>query len=346
MNLPSCLGRTRARWVAYALIIAIPTMQPLWMRFAYSIPWWQRIASCSNVSFKHVEKRTAWSTAWGVVGAVFGGGAIAWWVASAPKDSHLAAWPAAVFGVLGLVGLYGVFATLLGIWPFGHLASDSSPTRGLPDHPSEVESPAAGPAERQAGARDVPQLSFGKAMIPTQSHPIALVPPEVRGEPRQLGLGRVARVPVVNAQGAGDATHVHAQLRFQPADREGLYSPRHPAQGEWFNESGSEVELDLPGNGRPHLLDVVVVLNGQYPYAYEWTAASRRAVLRGYAIKANSIEVDIEVMGSGSEPHLPRLQDRLIIRLDPGTIVADWASAGADEATNWVAWDGYSRGAI
>lgn len=183
-----------------------------------------------------------------------------------------------------------------------------------------------------------PQLSFDRAVIPERSEPIHVFLPEMGGQPKSIGPGRVIRVPVVNAHGAGEAKEVHARLTFLPDDRDGQFSPRHPAQGEWLGESGPEVVIDLPGNGRPRMINVVVVLDGQYPHAHEWTTASRQAALRGYAIEANPIQVDIEVMGRGSGPNLPDLRGRLSIRLDKGIIAADWASAGPHEATNWVAW--------
>jgi hypothetical protein len=96
-----------------------------------------------------VEKRTAWSTAWGVVGTLFGGGAVAWWVAATPKDSYLAKWPALTFGAVGLVGLYCMFAALLKVWPFRRLEPD--PSAGAPRHDGgsvlTTSSPAASSSE-------------------------------------------------------------------------------------------------------------------------------------------------------------------------------------------------------
>lgn len=184
-----------------------------------------------------------------------------------------------------------------------------------------------------------PRLSFGSAVIPPSSSPIAVSAPELPGVVQNIGSGRIIRVPVINAAGAGGAKHVHAQLTFLPEDREGLHSPKYPAQGEWPTDVGREVEVDLPGNDRPRFVDVLLVLDGQYPNAYEWTTASRAAGLRGYAIKSNVVAVDIEVTGSGSATEFPRLRDQLKIRLDRGMIAAEWASAGENEPTNWVAWN-------
>jgi hypothetical protein len=193
-------------------------------------------------------------------------------------------------------------------------------------------------AELRAFADEAPRLTFSRPVIPPESQPIHVFLPEIGGQPRAVGCGRVIRVPVINAHGAGTATRLHARLTFLPDHRDGQFSPRDPAQGEWMGESGPEVEIDLPGNGRPALLDVLVVLDGDYPHAHEWTTTSRYAALRGYAIRANPIEVDIEVLGGGFGAESPRLHDRLRIRLDQGMIAADWASAGDNSPTNWVAW--------
>jgi hypothetical protein len=144
-----------------------------------------------------------------------------------------------------------------------------------------------------------PRLSFGRAVLPPTSQPIHVFLPETGGQPQLAGTGRVIRVPVINQRGAGEAKRVHARITFLPDDRDGQFSPRDPAQGEWFGESGPEVEIDIPGNGRPRLLDILVVLDGNYPHAHEWTTASRHAALRAYAIKANPIEVEIEVIAAG-----------------------------------------------
>jgi hypothetical protein len=152
-------------------------------------------------------------------------------------------------------------------------------------------------------------------------------------------MGRVIRVPVTNERGAGEARQVHARLTFLPDDPDGQFSPRHPAQGEWFSEHGPEIQVDLPGNGRPRLIDVLMVHDGEYPHAYEWTEHSRAAALHGYAIKTNRVTIEIEVMGSGAGPNSPYLRDTLIIELERGHMIrAAWASAPAHEATNWVAW--------
>jgi hypothetical protein len=61
-----------------------------------------------------------------------------------------------------------------------------------------------------------PQLSFGRAEIP-ETFQLIRVPREGGGPSVNLS-GRIIRVPVTNAQGAGEAARVHARLRFLPDD--------------------------------------------------------------------------------------------------------------------------------
>jgi hypothetical protein len=178
-----------------------------------------------------------------------------------------------------------------------------------------------------------PQLSFGKPVIQRQSQPMPIHP--TSGSQFPPWAGRVIRVPVINGQGAGEARRVHGLLTFMPGLRDARSAPTHPVQAEWSEEGEGVVELDMPGNGRPCLLDVAVVVAGEYPHVHQWTRASRGAGLRGYAILARPVTVDIEVMTSGSAG----LHDRLTISVDSGILSADWASRNPDEATNWVPWD-------
>jgi hypothetical protein len=199
----------------------------------------------------------------------------------------------------------------------------------------------AAEAKVQAYEAKAPKLSFGRAEIPERSQRLDLL--DKRGRPFTL-TGRVIRVPVMNAQSAGDAHRVRARLRFLPDDTHRSFAPRDDAQGEWMRiQGGPEIEITtLPGNGRPRLLDVAVVIEGEYPNVYEWTTRSRAAALAGYAIKANPVTVEIEVMGGGPEPTAPHLKRRLNIDIRSGQLRADWLDASDDEATNWVAWS--SRG--
>lgn len=61
-----------------------------------------------------------WSAAWGVIAATFIGAAVAWFIAAVPTDSHLSVWPALGLALVGLVGIYCLFASQLSIWPFRH----------------------------------------------------------------------------------------------------------------------------------------------------------------------------------------------------------------------------------
>lgn len=178
-----------------------------------------------------------------------------------------------------------------------------------------------------------PQLSFGKPVIPRQSQLIPVHP--TSGAEFPPSAGRVIRVPVINERGTGEARRVHAVLRFMPDVQDARIAPPHLVQAEWSEGGEGVVELDMSGNGRPCLLDVAVVVAGEHPHVHQWTHASRRAGLRGYAILANPVTVDIDVMTTGSA----RLHDRITIRVDSGMLSADWASRNPSEGTNWVPWD-------
>lgn len=64
------------------------------------------------------EDRAAWSAAGGVVAAIFGAGAIAWWLATEPSSSDIPTWPAYLFASLAGAGVYCVLAPLLRVWPW------------------------------------------------------------------------------------------------------------------------------------------------------------------------------------------------------------------------------------
>jgi hypothetical protein len=158
--------------------------------------------------------------------------------------------------------------------------------------------------------------------------------PEVGGQ-RYLVDGRVIRVPVTNAHGASEARNVHARLVFQPKEiHRGNYQPEHPIRGEWFSEHGPETEITLPGNGASRLFDVALVSEGGYPNVYEWTNHSRAARLsHAHVVKANPVEVQIEVMGAGLTP---RVENVLTIEVGEGMLRADWRDRSVDESTNWA----------
>ena len=93
----------------------------------------------------------------------------------------------------------------------------------------------------------VPQLSFGRPDLLQHTQPIYLTGAD--GKQHKIANGRVIRVPVTNAQGAGEAKNVHARLRFvdhwgKTLDR--MYSSQE-SEAEWFGHAGPEVEIALPG---------------------------------------------------------------------------------------------------
>ena len=212
----------------------------------------------------------------------------------------------------------------------GSISGSSRPVLVMPDDPR---------ASERVRER-TPQLSFGRPEIPRTSQAIRVYDPQ--GDLRPLYQGRVIRVPVSNALGAGEARHVHARLRFTNASGQSdpTFVPR-PTQGEWVGDHGPEIEIAVPGNRRPRLLDVVVILDGDYPHAHEWTTQSRYAGLRGYAIKANPFRVEVDVMGAGYGGDPPRITDTLEIDLSPKHMIkADWLgpSRVPDQGHTWVAW--------
>jgi hypothetical protein len=103
-------------------------------------------------------------------------------------------------------------------------------------------------------------------------------------------------------------------------------------------------EIDLPDNGRPRLLDVVVVLDGLAWNAYEWTTQSEYAALEGFGIQANPFRVEIDVMGAGDGGDAPHLSDTLEIDCRPKQMVkADWLgpSRPPDQGVTRAPWDSH-----
>jgi hypothetical protein len=64
------------------------------------------------------EDKAAWSTAGGVVMTTAAGGAIGWLAIAEPTSSHEPLWPVFAFGVVAVMGLYGMLAPLLHWWPW------------------------------------------------------------------------------------------------------------------------------------------------------------------------------------------------------------------------------------
>jgi hypothetical protein len=191
--------------------------------------------------------------------------------------------------------------------------------------------------EHEQRGKAQPKLSFGRAKI-GRWQPISVQ--DGAGNPVPVGRGRVIRVPVTNAQGAGEARDVHASLRFGDSSISPDIYPE-PAQAEWVGESGPEREITLPGNGAERLLDVVVVLDKEYPHAYEWTKHSRAAGLAESAIYAGMFRVEIKVMSSNAAAVL---EDTLEIEAQRGVhIRVDWRSTIGADATNLIPWEGWQQ---
>lgn len=179
------------------------------------------------------------------------------------------------------------------------------------------------------------QLSFGRAEIPPESQMLLLR--DATGELRLHKTGRVIRVPVSNRPGAAEARGVHARLRFLAGGKSDVPFVPSETQAEWPNEHGGhDLEVDIPANGRPHMLDVVAILDDPYPHAYEWTDRSRFAILRGYAIQARPFDVEILLHGITPGTALTRT-----LRIDPregDAISAEWHRESQDEPSNAVPW--------
>jgi hypothetical protein len=70
-----------------------------------------------------VGERTAWSAAGGAVAAVAGTNAATWAVAAYAAHSPLPRWPAYTFGLLAVLALYVLIASLVPLPPFGRIRS-------------------------------------------------------------------------------------------------------------------------------------------------------------------------------------------------------------------------------
>lgn len=87
------------------------------------------------------DRKGLWSTAWGVATAVFAGLGGLVWQSAATAGSTTPLWPAYVFGIATLVGLYCVFAPVMHSWPF----QDDRPREWpIPDETKPVPIPEQG----------------------------------------------------------------------------------------------------------------------------------------------------------------------------------------------------------
>jgi hypothetical protein len=186
--------------------------------------------------------------------------------------------------------------------------------------------------QQEEALAHAPRLSFGRAILNRHPETITLTDGGRVGQP-----GRIIRVPISNEQGAETARSVQATITFLPDDKEGSFSPRHPAIGEWHTDQPATV-IDIPGNGQPHLLDVALHLNAGHPCVFEWTRQSRSENLRGFGVASYPVEVLIEVKGSasnGSPP--PSVTETLRIEATGSILRADWLKDFQNnETTNWV----------
>ncbi len=234
---------------------------------------------------------------------------------------------AAVLGfLLGLLVLWMVSLVVFAI---------QAPAQGLRSAKTQLAAVNRRLVEYEA---DAPELSFGRAQMEKHSQHFSLGLPET-GHPQYQPYGRVVRVPVINAHGAGTALAVQVLLTILPDDKEGAFSPRDPVLAEWDSDYPTTTKIDLPGNGQPHLFDVVLVTEKKYPNIYEWSRRSKAAALQGFAIASSLVEIEIEVRGSGPGKAAPMLRDTLKVEERGSILVADWASANFnDEGTNYVRW--------
>jgi hypothetical protein len=181
-----------------------------------------------------------------------------------------------------------------------------------------------------------PQLEFGVAEIPRRTRKVWT------SDLRRVAMrGRIIKVPVTNALGAGEALHVNARLHFLSGNQTNDYEPI-TTQGEWSLDGDRDrygVAITLVGNGQPHFLAVTMVLDRDYPHAHEWTARSRAALLDGYGIEADEFDVTVEVQGIDANGNPVQIFDTLRIACRPGDVIkADWMSTLGNVATNLVVW--------
>lgn len=274
---------------------------------------------------------SAWATRPWLFTAITGvvGAALGWLVGAVALNAETPAENLVAVVVGLLVGL-GLVWMLVGLWYFGRARSRQ--LDAAREQIGTLEGRLTAIAER------VPNLSIGKAILPKESQTIEL--PLPGGETTKF-LGRVIRVPVINARGAADAENVHARLTFLVGGKVDRQFGPTPTTAQWFSERGdTEFEVNLPANGRPRLIDVVLITDRPYPHAHEWTIHSRAALLRGYEVMSDRFRVKIDVEGNGVGALAPSLSRTLEIECGQGMLKANWLDRDPDEGTHWVGWGG------
>ena len=78
----------------------------------------------------HMTRGPAWSAAWGVVAAIFGGGAISWLETGVP-GSKLPAWPAWIFAAIAAIAIYMCFASIYRRRTNGQSESSATPPHSV-----------------------------------------------------------------------------------------------------------------------------------------------------------------------------------------------------------------------
>ena len=233
-------------------------------------------------------------------------------------------WQAVAYAFIlaGVASLLGAVA----VWRRGR----ETPGDSVAEEDAERERLGLDPSiGNEAEADTSPDLTFGRGHLPREPQFGAIEGFPVRRP------GRLIQIPVINAQGAGEAVAVHAELNFMPDDRDGSFSPREPAQGEWVTDGAPATRINLPGNGQAHLLNLAVVFSDGYPCIYEWTKRSRDAQLNGYGMWSNGVDVEVVVRAAG--PSALSLRDTLKIEVLDGLIHANWQGA---PRSNWVGIEG------
>lgn len=185
------------------------------------------------------DERTGRSAAWGVVAAVFGGGAVATWTVAAAPGSRFPIWPAYVFGLVAVIGLYMCFAVLHGWRPAKRLHSTTP--QPIPDRPSPgaIVTTARKTQSHQGSAispetlRDL--IVEGEAMqarVAGRRGPLALVPsdlPQSVAEWKEKVSAVLASRPDLLAQ-------------FQAAPPPSVFALHSPA-GELHDEIGQHIRV-------------------------------------------------------------------------------------------------------